>query len=138
MVIDPHSCRESAGTSFKNLHARYANHRPSLESPVTTALRRIERLLETGFVAYSLDPKYRRRKYIELTDGGATKIQEVVRASRAMSAQTRHPPPPTPDLPGVCFHGVYFSIFGLESALKDKNRPRGLTPVRSNLLRDSK
>jgi hypothetical protein len=212
VVIDPHSCRESAGTSFKNLHARYANHRPSLQfvlvsdprlgdrgtdylhldttdflpkpltrsvllravieagrrydhysdrepvrapprvlerapsalkngagreqplelrvlqtlhdiddfrlraldgivepdatwsmltellrarlirrrisvtslclaskSPVTTALRRIERLLETGFITYSLDPKDRRRKYIELTEDGATKIQEVVR-----------------------------------------------------------
>ncbi len=213
VVIDPHSCRESAGTSFKNLHARYANHRPALQfvlvsdprngdrgtdylhldttdflpkpltrsvllravveagrryehysdrepvkmppprvieraqhpakngagreqplelkvlqtlhdiddfrlraldgivepdatwsmltellrarlirrrisvtslclaskSPVTTALRRIERLLETGFITYSLDPKDRRRKYIELTDDGATKIQDVVR-----------------------------------------------------------
>ena len=212
VVIDPHSCRESAGTSFKNLHARYANHRPSLQfvlvsdprhgdrgsdylhldtadflpkpltrsvllravveasrryehyserepprapprvlerpqnsakngvgrepplelkvlqilhdiddfrlraldgivepdatwsmltellrarlirrrisvtslclaskSPVTTALRRIERLLETGFITYSLDPKDRRRKYIELTDDGATKIQDVIR-----------------------------------------------------------
>ncbi len=212
VVIDPHSCRESAGTSFRNLHARYANHRPSLQfvlvsdprqgdrgtdylhldttdflpkpltrsvllravveagrrhdhyfdrepvrspprvveraqhpakngagreqplelkvlqtlhdiddfrlraldgivepdatwsmltellrarlirrrisvtslclaskSPVTTALRRIERLLETGFITYSLDPKARRRKYIELTDDGATKIQDVVR-----------------------------------------------------------
>lgn len=212
VVIDPHSCRESAGTSFKNLHARYANHRPALQfvlvsdprngdrgtdylhldttdflpkpltrsvllravveagrrydhysdrepirsqprvlertqnttkngtgreqplelkvlqtlhdiddfrlraldgivepdatwsmltellrarlirrrisvtslclaskSPVTTALRRIERLLETGFINYSLDPKDRRRKYIELTDNGAAKVQDVVR-----------------------------------------------------------
>jgi DNA-binding response OmpR family regulator len=49
------------------------------KSPVTTALRRIERLLETGFIAYSLDPKDRRRKYIELTDDGANKVQDVVR-----------------------------------------------------------
>ena len=212
VVIDPHSCRESAGTSFKNLHARYANHRPAVQfvlvsdprngdrgtdylhldttdflpkpltrssllravveagrrydhysdreplratprvlertqnaakngagreqplelkvlqtlhdiddfrlraldgivepdatwsmltellrarlirrrisvtsvclaskSPVTTALRRIERLLETGFITYSLDPKDRRRKYIELTDDGAIRVQDVVR-----------------------------------------------------------
>jgi DNA-binding MarR family transcriptional regulator len=49
------------------------------KSPVTTALRRIERLLETGFINYSLDPKDRRRKYIELTDDGAAKVQDVVR-----------------------------------------------------------
>lgn len=212
VVIDPHNCRESTGTSFKSLHARYANHRPALQfvlvsdprngdrgtdylhldttdflpkpltrsvllravveadrryehysdrepprmtprvldravtasknghgreqplelkvlqtlhdiddfrlraldgivepdatwsmltellrarlirrrisvtslclaskSPVTTALRRIERLLETGFITYSLDPKDRRRKYIELTDDGASKVQDVVR-----------------------------------------------------------
>ena len=39
----------------------------------------IERLLETGFITYSLDPKDRRRKYIELTDDGATRVQDVVR-----------------------------------------------------------
>lgn len=49
------------------------------KSPVTTALRRIERLLETGYITYALDPKDRRRKYIELTDDGLLKVQGVVR-----------------------------------------------------------
>jgi len=229
VVIDPHSCRESAGTSFRNLHARYANHRPSLQfvlvsdprqgdrgtdylhldttdflpkpltrsvllravveagrrydhysdreptrspprvieraqhpakngagreqplelkvlqtlhdiddfrlraldgivepdatwsmltellrarlirrrisvtslclaskSPVTTALRRIERLLETGFITYSLDPKDRRRKYIELTDDGATKVQDVVRGIARHFAPDEPFPSPDP------------------------------------------
>jgi len=229
VVIDPHSCRESTGSSFKNLHARYANHRPALQfvlvsdprngdrgadylhvdtadflpkpltrsvllravieagrrydhysdreplratprvldraqpliknsagreqslelkvlqtlhdiddfrlraldgivepdatwsmltellrarlirrrisvtslclaskSPVTTALRRIERLLETGFITYSLDPKDRRRKYIELTDDGATRVQDVVRGiSRHFGAEELQQAPDT-------------------------------------------
>ena len=229
VVIDPHSCRESTGSSFKSLHARYANHRPALQfvlvsdprngdrgadylhldtadflpkpltrsvllravveagrrydhysdrephrttprvldrtqnaakngtgreqplelkvlqtlhdiddfrlraldgivepdatwsmltellrarlirrrisvtslclaskSPVTTALRRIERLLETGFITYSLDPKDRRRKYIELTDDGATKVQDVVRGIARHFAPDEPFPSPDP------------------------------------------
>jgi DNA-binding response OmpR family regulator len=49
------------------------------KSPVTTALRRIERLLETGYITYSLDPRDRRRKYVELTEDGAARVQEVIR-----------------------------------------------------------
>jgi len=49
------------------------------KSPVTTALRRIERLLETGYITYSLDPRDRRRKYVELTEDGAVRVQEVIR-----------------------------------------------------------
>jgi len=66
------------------------------KSPVTTALRRIERLLETGFITYSLDPKDRRRKYIELTDDGATKVQDVVRGIARHFAPDEPFPSPDP------------------------------------------
>jgi len=61
------------------------------KSPVTTALRRIERLLETGYITYALDPKDRRRKYIELTDDGLLKVQGVVRGI-ALHFVTEEPP----------------------------------------------
>ena len=48
-------------------------------SPVTTALRRIERLQAAGLVSFNLDPKDRRRKYIELTAAGSARVTEVVR-----------------------------------------------------------
>lgn len=50
------------------------------KSPVTTALRRIERLLEAGLVSCTQDPKDRRRKYIELTALGTEKVQETLQA----------------------------------------------------------
>ncbi len=49
------------------------------KSPVTTALQRIERPLETEFIAHYRNPKDLRRKHIELTDDGANKVQNVVR-----------------------------------------------------------
>jgi CheY-like chemotaxis protein/DNA-binding MarR family transcriptional regulator len=61
------------------------------KSPVTTALRRIERLLEAGLVTYSLDPKDRRRKYIELTDEGALRLHSVVsHLSRWLGSEPRN------------------------------------------------
>lgn len=48
-------------------------------SPVTTALRRIERLQAAGLVSFNLDPKDRRRKYIELTAAGSARVTEVIR-----------------------------------------------------------
>lgn len=69
------------------LRARIMKRRLSVTSlclasraPVTTALRRIERLLADGLVTYSLDPKDRRRKYVELTVDGAARVQGAVRA----------------------------------------------------------
>lgn len=48
-------------------------------SPVTTALRRIERLQAAGLVTFHHDPKDRRRKYIELTAAGNARVTEVIR-----------------------------------------------------------
>ena len=69
------------------LRARLARRRLSVtslclasKSPVTTALRRIERLLEAGLVSCTQDPKDRRRKYIELTALGTEKVQETLQA----------------------------------------------------------
>ena len=69
------------------LRARLARRRLSVtslclasKSPVTTALRRIDRLLEAGLVSCTLDPKDRRRKYIELTAAGAERVQEALQA----------------------------------------------------------
>lgn len=69
------------------LRARLARRRLSVtslclasKSPVTTALRRIDRLLEAGLVCCTQDPKDRRRKYIELTAGGTERLQEALRA----------------------------------------------------------
>lgn len=61
------------------------------KSPVTTALRRIERLLEAGLVTYSLDPKDRRRKYIELTEEGTLRLHGVVsHLSRWLGSEPRN------------------------------------------------
>lgn len=75
------------------LRARLSRRRVSVtslclasKSPVTTALRRIERLLETGLVSCTQDPKDRRRKYIELTDDGTARL---VAALRAVSERVR-------------------------------------------------
>ena len=69
------------------LRARLARRRLSVtslclasKSPVTTALRRIERLLEAGFVSCTQDPKDRRRKYIELTTLGTERVQDALKA----------------------------------------------------------
>lgn len=51
------------------------------KSPVTTALRRIERLLEAGLVSCTQDPKDRRRKYIELTDQGTARLFAALRSA---------------------------------------------------------
>jgi DNA-binding MarR family transcriptional regulator len=50
------------------------------KNPVTTALRRIDRLLEAEFVTCTQDPKDRRRKYIELTEQGERRLQETLSA----------------------------------------------------------
>jgi len=42
-------------------------------------LRRIERLQAAGLVSFNLDPKDRRRKYIELTAAGSARVTEVIR-----------------------------------------------------------
>lgn len=75
------------------LRARLSRRRVSVtslclasKSPVTTALRRIERLLEAGLVSCTQDPKDRRRKYIELTDDGTARL---VAALRAVSERVR-------------------------------------------------
>lgn len=69
------------------LRARITKRRISVTSlclasrtPVTSALRRIDRLLAEGLITYALDPKDRRRKYVELTADGTTRIQSAVRA----------------------------------------------------------
>jgi DNA-binding response OmpR family regulator/predicted transcriptional regulator len=69
------------------LRARLSRRRVSVtslclasKSPVTTALRRIERLLESGLVSCTQDPKDRRRKYIELTDEGSRRLGAALRA----------------------------------------------------------
>lgn len=72
------------------LRARLSRRRLSVtslclasKSPVTTALRRIERLLEAGLVSCTQDPKDRRRKYIELTVDGADRVQDALKAVTA-------------------------------------------------------
>jgi len=69
------------------LRARLARRRLSVtslclasKSPVMTGLRRIERLLEAGFVSCTQDPKDRRRKYIELTTLGTERVQDALKA----------------------------------------------------------
>jgi DNA-binding MarR family transcriptional regulator len=69
------------------LRARITKRRISVTSlclasraPVTSALRRIDRLLAEGLITYALDPKDRRRKYVELTADGASRVQTAVRA----------------------------------------------------------
>jgi DNA-binding response OmpR family regulator/predicted transcriptional regulator len=70
------------------LRARIARRRLSVTSlclaskgPVTTALRRIDRLLEAGLILCTRDPKDRRRKYIELTADGTARLQEALRVA---------------------------------------------------------
>lgn len=75
------------------LRARLTRRRVSVtslclasRSPVTSALRRIERLLAAGLITYTLDPKDRRRKYIDLTADGLARVQAAVRsAARQMN-----------------------------------------------------
>jgi response regulator RpfG family c-di-GMP phosphodiesterase len=104
LVEDIDECRTGALTGILEpdaswsmltelLRARLSRRRVSVtslclasKSPVTTALRRIERLLETGLVSCTQDPKDRRRKYIELTDEGTTRL---VAALRAVSERVR-------------------------------------------------
>lgn len=69
------------------LRAKVARRRISVTSlclasknPVTTALRRIDRLLEAEFVTCTQDPKDRRRKYIELTEQGERRLHETLGA----------------------------------------------------------
>ena len=98
LVEDIDECRTGALTGILEpdaswsmltelLRARLSRRRVSVtslclasKSPVTTALRRIERLLETGLVSCTQDPKDRRRKYIELTDEGTTRLVAALRA----------------------------------------------------------
>lgn len=49
------------------------------KAPFTTALRRIEDLIEAGLAARTRDPSDRRRSYIELTDTGHQKMQRYLR-----------------------------------------------------------
>ena len=67
------------------LRARLARRRLSVTSlclaskgPVTTALRRIDRLLDAGLILCTQDPRDRRRKYIELTAAGSARLQEAL------------------------------------------------------------
>ena len=69
------------------LRARITRRRVSVTSlclasrnPVTTALRRIDRLMRAGLITYALDPRDRRRKYIELTSEGLARVQGAVRS----------------------------------------------------------
>ncbi len=82
------------------LRARLARRRLSVtslclasKSPVTTALRRIDRLLEAGLICCTQDPKDRRRKYIELTASGTARLQETLRtaAQRLRGEETTFP-----------------------------------------------
>lgn len=49
------------------------------KAPFTTALRRIDDLIEAGLAARTRDPTDRRRSYIELTDAGHQKMQRYLR-----------------------------------------------------------
>lgn len=49
------------------------------KAPFTTALRRIDDLVEAGLAARMRDPSDRRRSYIELTDTGHQKMQRYLR-----------------------------------------------------------
>lgn len=69
------------------LRARITGQRISVTSlclashgPVTSALRRIERLTQDGLVTCSLDTRDRRRKYIELTPEGARRMRGALEA----------------------------------------------------------
>ena len=62
-------------------------------TPVTTALRRLERLVELEYAQPGLDPKDRRRKYIELAPKGQAQmmslLQRVAREVTALGPQAR-------------------------------------------------
>ena len=47
----------------------------SSQSPATTALRRIEDLIQCGLATRTPDPVDRRRSYVELTPEGAKRMQ---------------------------------------------------------------
>jgi len=49
------------------------------KAPFTTALRRIDDLIDAGLAARTRDPTDRRRSYIELTDTGHQKMQRYLR-----------------------------------------------------------
>ncbi|WP_129782211.1 response regulator [Peristeroidobacter soli] len=49
------------------------------KAPFTTALRRIDDLIDAGLAARRRDPSDRRRSYIELTDTGHQKMQRYLR-----------------------------------------------------------
>jgi DNA-binding MarR family transcriptional regulator len=64
------------------MRARLAGERLSVtslalssQSPATTALRRIEDLIQCGLAARTPDPADRRRSYVELTTEGAKRMQ---------------------------------------------------------------
>ena len=48
------------------------------KGPVTSALRRVERLLNDGLIVCTLDPTDRRRKYVELTAEGAQRMKAAM------------------------------------------------------------
>jgi DNA-binding response OmpR family regulator len=80
------------------LRARLTRRRVSVtslclasRSPVTSALRRIERLLAAGLITYTLDPKDRRRKYIDLTSDGLARVQAAVRGAAQQINSPDHP-----------------------------------------------
>jgi len=57
------------------------------KAPFTTALRRIDDLIEAGLAARTRDPTDRRRSYIELTDTGHQKMQRYLRNVAANMAR---------------------------------------------------
>ncbi len=89
------------------LRARLTRRRVSVtslclasRSPVTSALRRIERLLGAGLITYTLDPNDRRRKYIDLTAEGLARVQAAVRgAGRQLNGADGLTPVRPPDHP---------------------------------------
>lgn len=68
------------------------------KSPITTALRRIDKLRRAGLVTYVPDPSDGRRKHIDLTAEGIVRVQEVVQAIarqlRGENATVREPQRP--------------------------------------------
>ena len=87
------------------LRAKLQGHRISVTSlclssrtPVTTALRRLERLVELEYAQPGLDAKDRRRKYIELAPKGQAQmmalLQRVAREVTALDPPPAHPPSP--------------------------------------------
>ena len=110
--IDDHRARALDGVAEPDatwsmlaelLRARLTRRRVSVtslclasRSPVTSALRRIDRLLRVGLITYTLDPKDRRRKYIDLTAEGLSRVQTAVRgAGRHLPGGEGFDPPPS-------------------------------------------